>query len=262
MLSALGASAQTAIDVVEDFNVIPRYVAYYGDPIVYFQVYNEDNSTSFSLVDEDFNTTRTITYIPKTYDSGFTEKVGYFDLFDYSGDREAHDIVLTQTFFNDDEKIEYLVSEHKDEGCAWNVMNEDGKTIMSFQPENASHTLPYCAFIKGGEHYIVFENEANCLLYIYHIDKEHNSAEMVKTVKADGRFASAHDGMVNVSIDAADSDSDVILTNAAGQVVGREHIGQGQTSAALRTGRLQHGVYNVSLHRDGRIIKNEKLMIK
>lgn len=161
---------------------------------------------------------------------------------------------------------------------AWQVRNEDGDVVMTFKPihENcvAFDFDDDDIFVFGDYVYLSFkeavENGVDQYGYteyvwyktLYRIDKQHNSAEMVKSVKADGRFASAHDGMVNVSIDAADSDSDVILTNAAGQVVGREHIGQGQTSAALRTGRLQHGVYNVSLRRDGRIIKNEKLMIK
>lgn len=160
---------------------------------------------------------------------------------------------------------------------AWQVRNEDGDVVMTFKPvhENCvDFDFDEDIFVFGDYVYLSFEeavedgvDEYGDTKYVwydtlYRIDKQHNSAEMVKSVKADGRFASAHDGMVNVSIDAADSGSDVILSNAAGQVVGREHIRQGETTAALRTGRLQHGVYNVSLRRDGRIIKNEKLMIK
>lgn len=206
-------------------------------------------------------------------------------------------LYFTQTLFNDDDKIEYIETEHHYEGIEYgtpqlyykesglytatryanrvgkvffNVKNEDGDVIMTFKPTHSNCIGCYLerGFVLGGHAYIeliekVEEGERNVRYStLYRIDKQYGIPEMVKSVKADGRFASAHDGMVNVSIDAADSGSDVILTNAAGQVVGHDHIGQGQTSATIHSPRLQHGVYNVSLRRDGRIIKNEKLMIK
>lgn len=239
----------------------------------------------------------------------YIEDIDDFANFDNCTYADDGDIELSQTLFNDDDKMEYIETEHQhtrvwheemsyssdklvfedgkfiarrngysdSRNVAYHVKNEDGQTIMSFRPvhENCTYYIfEGDAFVFNGHLYLEFEEQVEdgvndygntkykYFTTLYRIDKEYGTAEMVKTVKSNGRFASAQDGMVNVSIDAADSDSDVILTNAAGQVVGHDHIGQGQTSAALRTGRLQHGVYNVSLRRDGRTIKNEKLMIK
>lgn len=242
-------------------------------------------------------------YVTFSILDGYAEKdqediIGIEDFTDYDNNNFGLKyLYFTQTLFNDDDKIEYIETEHHYEGIEYdtpqlwsqgsnhytatryanrvgkvffNVKNEDGDVVMTFKPTHSNCIGCYLdrGFVLGGHAYIelvekVKEGELNVRYStLYRIDKQYGIPEMVKSVKADGRFASARDGMVNVSIDAADSGSDVILTNAVGQVVGRDHIGQGQTSAALRTGRLQHGVYNVSLRRDGRIIKNEKLMIK
>lgn len=197
--------------------------------------------------------------------------VGYTDEHGLKSNREY--------FYNEEKGVFYAwrTEELYYENTAWQVRNEDGDVVMTFKPvhENCVYfDFDDDIFVFGDYVYLSFEeavedgiDEYGDTKYVwydtlYRIDKQHNSAEMVKSVKADGRFASAHDGMVNVSIDAADSGSEIILTNAAGQVVGHDHIGQGQTSATIHSPRLQHGVYNVSLRRDGRIIKNEKLMIK
>ena len=75
-------------------------------------------------------------------------------------------------------------------------------------------------------------------------------------------IAEIQDDVIKVSIDEKDTDSNLILTNSAGMLMDTQHMPKGKTNAEIDAHRLSKGVYNISLSRHGKVLNNQKFLVK
>ena len=210
----------------------------------------------------------------------------------------GYGIHLSQTLFNDDNKWEYLMPvleeyeeyskpsyySWKEDGLeleryythdariiCYNVVSEDGTVVTSIKPVHSDATKfeIYQMWKLDGHLYlntVEWGQDSNGeswrydTLYIF--DNATSSVKEVSTVKARPQMARVQGNAICVNLDEADTDSDLMLSNMSGQVLGQQHVAAGQTRTQLNVAQLPKGVYNLTLRRHGQVLNNQKLMVK
>lgn len=209
----------------------------------------------------------------------------------------GYDIHLSQTLFNDDNKWEYLMPVLEEyekysipsyswkEDClelrrdythtariiGYNVVSEDGTVVTSIKPvhSDATEFEIYQMWKLDGHLYlntVEWGQDSNGESWTYYtlyiFDNATSSVKEVSTVKARPQMARVQGNAICVNLDEADTDSDLMLSNMSGQVLGQLHVAAGQTRTQMNAAQLPKGVYNLTLRRHGQVLNNQKLMVK
>ena len=211
----------------------------------------------------------------------------------------AGGLYLSQNLFNDDSKWEYVVpvmeqyqriidqpSENiespetrmvmhrfgytADRCIGFNIVSEDGTVIAEIRNgHNAFDVMLESVMQVAGNIYLlmyedIYDGDGTYSQYqtLYLYDKRDNSVRTVNSVRRQDRFAKAADGKVDINVADDMTDSDVVLSNMAGQTVAGCHLEAGQTETAINAAHLLHGVYNVTVVRQGNVLGSQKLLVK
>ena len=203
------------------------------------------------------------------------------------------DICATQTLFNDDEAWEYLVPVQEEnstidgvrvdevttEGIvlyrtvrkgmkttAINVVSENG-TVLASIPVVGELLKDYLqVFLLEGT--IFFQlglygnNSSEYYDYLYRYDKQGGDLDKVAAVRRSNRFATLDGDRIDVNLDDADANGNLLLTNSLGKVLHSEKVQRGKGSASINTTSLPEGIYNLTLMQRGKVRKNQKMLIK
>ena len=203
------------------------------------------------------------------------------------------DICATQTLFNDDEAWEYLVPVQKEnstiqnvrvdevttEGIvvyrtvrkgmkttAINVVSENG-TVLASIPFSGELSKDYLqVFLLEGT--IFFQlglygnNSSEYYDYLYRYDKQGGDLDKVAAVRRSNRFATIEGDRLDVNLEDADANGNLLLTNSLGKVLHSEKVQRGKGSASINTSSLPEGIYNITLMQRGKVRKNQKMLIK
>lgn len=222
-----------------------------------------------------------------------------FDLQDYDNSLGAYiTTYLTQTLFNSDEAYEYVLPifepyesisystsyQATDEGVkvtrtvykriknvGFKIVSDNGNTVATIKSslkvedfgEYGSFGL-YDVYIIRGKCYLQAREYTSDkeTYYLYELDGNTSEVKALGAVEAKPRMVSVNDGVIELQLNDADTDSEVVLTGMGGQLVGKSRIPSGQTSARLNARNLGRGIYNVSLQRDGQVLQSEKVLLK
>ena len=203
------------------------------------------------------------------------------------------DICATQTLFNDDEAWEYLVPVQEEnstvqnvrvdgvttEGIvvyrtvrkgmkttAINVVSENG-TVLASIPFSGELSKDYLQvfllegtiFFQLGFYDNNYSEYYDCL---YRYDKEGGDLDKVAAVRRSNRFATLDGDRLDVNLEDADANGNLLLTNSLGKVLHSEKVQRGKGSASINTSSLPEGIYNVTLMQRGKVRKNQKMLIK
>ena len=201
------------------------------------------------------------------------------------------DIYATQTLFNDDEAWEYLVpvqeeystidgvrvEEATTEGIvlyrtvskgmkttAINVVSENGTVLASIPfGEELSKGYLDVLLLEGT---IFFQlglyDDNEYYDYLYRYDKEGGDLDKVAAVRRSNRFATLEGDRLDVNLEDADANGNLLLTNSLGKVLHSEKVQRGKGSASINTSSLPEGIYNITLMQRGKVRKNQKMLIK
>jgi hypothetical protein len=153
----------------------------------------------------------------------------------------------------------------------YNVVSEGGTTVMTLKSRHATSTYFRVEkiLIWGGKKYILtYDNYTDEegeyyweeTLYLY--DTYTTTVKEVNSVKSRQPMATVSGESIDVILSEGDTDSDLILSNMAGQVVGKKHVSAGETKARMRAAGMPKGIYNLTLRRQGQVLNNQKLMVK
>ena len=203
------------------------------------------------------------------------------------------DIYATQTLFNDDEAWEYLVPVQEEnsriqdvrvdevttEGIvlyrtvrkgmkttAINVVSENG-TVLASIPVGGELSKDYLQVLLL-EGTIFFQlglydnNYSEYYDYLYRYDKEGGDLDKVAAVRRSNRFATLDGDRLDVNLEDADANGNLLLTNSLGKVLHSEKVQRGKGSATINTSSLPEGIYNITLMQRGKVRKNQKMLIK
>lgn len=203
------------------------------------------------------------------------------------------DICATQTLFNDDEVWEYLVPVQEEnstiqsvrvdevttEGIvlyrtvrkgmkttAINVVSENG-TVLASIPCGGDLSKDYLQVLLL-EGTIFFQlglydnNYSEYYDYLYRYDKEGGDLDKVAAVRRSNRFATLDGDRLDVNLEDADANGNLLLTNSLGKVLHSEKVQRGKGSASINTTSLPEGIYNLTLMQRGKVRKNQKMLIK
>ena len=207
-------------------------------------------------------------------------------------------LYLSQNLFNDDSKWEYVVpimeqyqriidqpyesiespetrmvmhrSGYTADRCiGFRIVSEDGSVIAEIKNGHNAFdmTLESVVQVAGNICLLVYEDIYDTdgtyaryqTLYLY--DKRATSVKPVSTVRRQERFAKAADGKVEINVPEDMTDSDVMLSNMAGQTAAGCHLEAGQTQTTINAAQLSHGVYTVMISRQGRVLGSQKLLV-
>lgn len=152
----------------------------------------------------------------------------------------------------------------------YKVVSENGSTVMTIRARHANSeirldrimTLGGKKYFTTGEYYYDDEGMYRYVSTLYVYDTYTTSVQEVASVKGRAPMAAVTNGSIDVTLDESDTDSDLILSNMAGQVVGRKHVGAGETKSRMNAANMPRGLYNLTLRRNGRVLNNQKMMVK
>ena len=166
-------NAQIKVEKVETINNVhslipPEFCANKKAIIICGNVSDDDGKLSYSIYDSKMKLMRNFKRDRELY----TREYKFYD-YDKGADYSAIiNVTFTQTLFNDDEKLEYIVSGYSDPNNSdtWglHVINEDGKFLYKLDFDG--HEVK-CIMKLDGEYYFM----TNGPLFFYKITKDNSS---------------------------------------------------------------------------------------
>jgi len=282
-LMAMGASAQTLSSVGsvngpylgsigKEYTVSGKGIAYtterLGNGVFNVKLYNEEFQELRSL-NLDFGV-----------DSEYGIGIALIDFDDSTfGEQISGGLLVTQTLFNNDDKIEYVRyttydSNYTNKVKTFTIVNEDDEVLATIDgPEENSYSA--ARILKWGDnHYFCMfsyyhDESSNTMKYssdIYLIEKETNSVRKVNAAPLMSVMPvlAERNSTVNVTLDAetAKNGGELIITDSNGRTVGRSYVEAGQTSVPVTTDRMDSGVYNITLTEKGQKVENARIIVK
>ena len=226
--------------------------------------HNNDDIITIRVYDENLGIKKTIN--PTDY----PESISVYDYNNNSGDFE---ITLTQTLFNDDEKFEYILLQEDNENRSYykslQVISEDGTILQTLEFPNKVYGANVKLVIIGKSRYLAFgeyegEDDFHCL-NMYKINKSADPSKVsIATapmrVSVSPRMASRNQD-INV-VAEGNGVREVIVTNAAGQVVYSTKVAAGETNVKINSRRLSSGLNVVSVKGADGKEENCKVIVK
>lgn len=211
------------------------------------------------------------------------------------------ELYISQNFFNDDEKYEFLVPvyarntegnirytdylslHYGEEEYAYereitydiylqgyDVVNEDGNILHTFYVPN-DEGMSYCEmFTFNNKNYVcVYRQPYDVHVSytdIYEINNQTNSIQKVQQlsgISIQPRTPHRNEPiMVELLDKEADKNLEVIVTSANGRVVERTTLRAGNKSLRLNTSRMDAGLYNVTVLKNGQKVENAKVIVR
>lgn len=272
-LLAMGASAQTlntmsSVDgyllcsIGKEYTSSGKSIPYTSeknDSIVKINLYN-NKFEIFKSLTLNTGTIFEATRVLNLDDSEFSEDINQY-------------VIITQSLFNDDEKIEFVRSVYDtSEGRtkALEIVNEDNEVLTTIEcPENSDYkSYPYILKWDGSFYFAImsrdYENTYSWNIYL--IEKATNSIRKVNTAPLMSVMPvlAKRNSTVNVTLDAetVKNGGELIITDSNGRTVGRSYVDAGQTSVPVTTDRMGSGVYNITLTEKGKKVENARIIVK
>ena len=205
-------------------------------------------------------------------------------------------IHFSQTLFNNDEKYEYIVPaffgfemtdcdeyDRDEDGLidkireyysaslvGYDVINEDGNIVCSIRPNLSNgfkiHGL-YIQVLGGKKYLVVYANnrDESTWEYIYYlIDSNNSSMQQVAEPIHTSVFPTMprQNEVINVELDGNnDEQCEIIVTNAKGQTVYKQHVAAGERHVQIDSRRLSNGLNIVNVN-NGKSQQNFKVIVK
>lgn len=206
-------------------------------------------------------------------------------------------ISFSQTLFNNDEKYEYILpafsgfeitgheeydrdsdgeidmirEDYSASYAGYDVINEDGNVVCSIRP-NLSNGFkieygPYIQVLGGKKYLVVYANNRDYSTweYIYYlIDSNSSSIQQVAAPIHTSVFPTMprQNEVINVELDGNnDEQCEIIVTNAKGQTVYKQHVAAGEHHVQIDSRRLSNGLNIVNVN-NGKSQQNFKVIVK
>ena len=154
----------------------------------------------------------------------------------------------------------------------FNVINEDGDIIYTFNTPDAPWGGPHLFTINGKNYASIsdtdYSDKDNPINYtdIYEINNQTNSIQKVQQlsgISIQPRTPHRNEPiMVELLDKEADKNLEVIVTSANGRVVERTTLRAGNKSLRLNTSRMDAGLYNVTVLKNGQKVENAKVIVR
>ena len=217
------------------------------------------------VYDNEFNLKKTIT--PESVPSNLDVHVLNENSADYT-------IYLTQTLFNDDEKFEYLIEPGSGTyATELKVVSEDGTVLQTLKFPAGVEVYRgdgIGLFVMGSNKYLrigesVDEN-GNEYMNLYKINKDAKDPSKVSIATAPMRVSvsprmASRNQDINV-VAEGNGVREVIVTNAAGQVVYSTKVAAGENNVRISSRRLSSGLNVVSVKGADGKEENCKVIVK
>lgn len=182
-----------------------------------------------------------------------------YTYYDGDGNRDTENIHLRRSYT------------HSARCVGYNVVSENGSIVMSIKTRHAnisSFEMYRILTWSGKKYFTTYESYYDedgkwqhvSTLYVF--DTYTTSIQEVSSVNVRQPMAIMSGNGIDVTLDEADTNSDLILSNMAGQVVGQKHIGAGETKSRMNAANMPKGFYNLTLRRNGQVLNNQKLMVR
>ena len=269
-LACIGANAQIETTPLKTlgrylYGIDEQFLYDAGTQYVVSVEYSEDRTAATMRVyDNEFNLKKTIT--PGSRPSNLDVHVLNANSADYT-------IYLTQTLFNDDEKFEYLIEPGSGTPTELKVVSEDGTVLQTLKFPAGVEVYRgdgIGLFVMGSNKYLrigksVDEN-GNEYINLYKINKDAKDPSKVSIATAPMRVSvsprmASRNQDINV-VAEGNGVREVIVTNAAGQVVYSTKVAAGETNVKINSRRLSSGLNVVSVKGADGKEENCKVIVK
>lgn len=269
-LACIGANAQIETTPLKTlggylYGIDELFLYDAGTQYVVSVEYSEDRTAATMRVyDNEFNLKKTIT--PESVPNNLDVHVLNANSADYT-------IYLTQTLFNDDEKFEYLIESGSGTyATELKVVSEDGTVLQTLKyPAGVEvYRDEIDLFVVGSNKYLrigesVDEN-GNEYMNLYKINKDAKDPSKVSIATAPMRVSvsprmASRNQDINV-VAEGNGVREVIVTNAAGQVVYSTKVAAGETNVKINSRRLSSGLNVVSVKSADGKEENCKVIVK
>ena len=182
-------------------------------------------------------------------------------------------IFLTQTLFNNDDKVEFIRRigdvyysgsyAYIENSRGYESVNEDNEVLYTF-PETSFDLRVYRWNEKD---FLSFYYEGTGISNIYAINKNGGESSISKVKTLPGLSASPvlanRNSVVDVTIDeaAAANGGELVIVDNSGRIVAKQQFKPGQTTVTVQTDRMRTGVYNITFN-NGEKIDNARIIVK
>ena len=268
-LACIGANAQietTPLKTLGEYlyGIDEQFLYDAGTQYVVSVEYSDGRTAATMRVyDNEFNLKKTIT--PESVPSALHVQMLNANSADYT-------IYLTQTLFNDDEKFEYLIEPGSGTPTELKVVSEDGTVLQTLKyPAGVEvYRDEIDLFVVGSNKYLrigesVDEN-GNEYMNLYKINKDAKDPSKVSIATAPMRVSvsprmASRNQDINV-VAEGNGVREVIVTNAAGQVVYSTKVAAGENNVRISSRRLSSGLNVVSVKGADGKEENCKVIVK
>ena len=269
-LACIGANAQietTPLKTLGEYlyGIDELFLYDAGTQYVVSVEYSEDRTAATMRVyDNEFNLKKTIT--SESVPSALYVQMLNANSADYT-------IYLTQTLFNDDEKFEYLIEPGSGTPTELKVVSEDGTVLQTLKFPAGVEVYRgdgIGLFVMGSNKYLrigksVDEN-GNEYINLYKINKDAKDPSKVSIATAPMRVSvsprmASRNQDINV-VAEGNGLREVIVTNAAGQVVYSTKVAAGENNVRISSRRLSSGLNVVSVKGADGKEENCKVIVK
>ena len=269
-LACIGANAQietTPLKTLGEYlyGIDELFLYDAGTQYVVSVEYSEDRTAATMRVyDNEFNLKKTIT--PESRPSNLDVHVLNENSADYT-------IYLTQTLFNDDEKFEYLIESGSGTyPTELKVVSEDGTVLQTLKyPAGVEvYRDEIDLFVVGSNKYlrigVSVDENGNEYMNLYKINKDAKDPSKVSIATAPMRVSvsprmASRNQDINV-VAEGNGVREVIVTNAAGQVVYSTKVAAGENNVRISSRRLSSGLNVVSVKGADGKEENCKVIVK
>ena len=232
--------------------------------------YSDKVAVIMHVYGEDLNLKKTITP---------SEEPIPFSVINLNSNSSDYTMYLTQTLFNDDEKYEYIVSVPQknqygyDYSAGLKIMSDDGSVLQTIMfPENVTgyfdrgiklFIIGSSKYLEGGDYE---DADGNEYMNLYKINKDAKDPSKVSIATAPMRVSvsprmASRNQDINV-VAEGNGVREVIVTNAAGQVVYSTKVAAGETNVKINSRRLSSGLNVVSVKGADGKEENCKVIVK
>lgn len=268
-LACIGANAQIETTPLKTlgrylYGIDEQFLYDAGTQYVVSVEYSEDRTAATMRVyDNEFNLKKTIT--PESVPSALYVQMLNANSADYT-------IYLTQTLFNDDEKFEYLIEPGSGTPTELKVVSEDGTVLqtLKFPAGVEVYRDEIDLFVVGSNKYlrigVSVDENGNEYMNLYKINKDAKDPSKVSIATAPMRVSvsprmASRNQDINV-VAEGNGVREVIVTNAAGQVVYSTKVAAGENNVRISSRRLSSGLNVVSVKGADGKEENCKVIVK
>lgn len=195
------------------------------------------------------------------------------------------DIPFTQTFFNDDEKLEFIRAKVKLKSNDYEasfymdgieVVSEDGTVLAEIESpygqlhvSNGQDLVKYgmlYTLVLGDNRYLIWMHEPTYdqrVLTFYRISTNSNKLVLEKTTQSVVYPNPVKQSQpLTISIDENSNASHVIISDISGREVSRQPLERGNSEISVSTNRLSQGQYIYTIVSDDKPLDSGKIIIK